>query len=246
MKITEIDVGRAVVSYIRANYPLWDVYQEYSLGYGRKRADIIAAFPGPPRLLWVVECKTKMSLHLLAQAREWLHHVHYVSIACAPAARTYADAGFVDDWLKDHGIGMIVAHDNYCSARTEPQLHRAAHENSKDIVLCEGHKNETEAGSKSGGFWTPFRETCNQLKGVVGHSPGLTIKEAMAAIEHHYSSDIVARSSMRVWLNKGIVKGVEMKYEAGKYHLYPEDGAAQLIAAKEDPPTVDKNGGSGK
>src|SRR5207244_7937670 len=88
------------------------------------------------------------------------------------------------------------------------------------------HKTHARAGAPTGGHWTAFRETCENLARAVAREPGITLKAAIAAIEHHYRSIAGARSSMATWIKAGKVPGVRL--EGGK--LYPSEVALRSPA----------------
>lgn len=89
------------------------------------------------------------------------------------------------------------------------------------------HKTHAKAGAiGAGGRWTPFRDTCEQLARLVREQPGLTVKQAVDQIKHHYSTPSTARSSLTAWIADGKVPGVEMRRGLhGPITLYPASQA---------------------
>jgi len=83
----------------------WDIYQEVEF-LGRV-ADIVLL---RDNLVWVVECKTSLSLALMEQANSWIGYANYTSILI-PRARRRANRGhfFGRQVLKDLGIGVLEA-----------------------------------------------------------------------------------------------------------------------------------------
>ena len=70
----------------------------------------------------------------------------------------------------------------------------------------------SEAGSKSGGHWTPFKETRDKFINYVKEHPGCTYKEAVENITHHYSSNNSARSAFSNLIGS-VIKNIEYDWE---------------------------------
>jgi Holliday junction resolvase len=62
----------------------WDVYQEVQIQSGYPVADIVAVMG---LRVWVVECKTTLTLDLMAQAFHWQRYAHWVSVAVPETKR---------------------------------------------------------------------------------------------------------------------------------------------------------------
>ncbi len=54
--------------------------------------------------------------------------------------------------------------------------------------------------ARRGGYSTPFSRTIDAAREFVQRNPGCTIKEMVAGISHHYTSDAGARSSLTSWI----------------------------------------------
>ena len=79
----EADLAKVVVSWLNEQH--WDVYQEVQIhGFGGV-ADIVAV-QGP--LVWVIECKTSLSLTVMEQASVW--RVHFRSVAVPTGVRHHS------------------------------------------------------------------------------------------------------------------------------------------------------------
>lgn len=71
----------------------------------------------------------------------------------------------------------------------------------------------------------PSRE---QLERVVRAEPGLTLKQAIDKITHHYSSDRAAASSLVHWIVGGKIAGVSVRRSHvthGRLELFPTEDA---------------------
>lgn len=198
-----------------------EVYQEVApFGGGSSRADLVAKI-GPA--LHVVECKQSINLTVIRQAWEWKRFAHMASIAVPSEGRfgrevcrslglgLYRVSGSGSEWNR-RKVEEIVAPE--FRRRVEPRLEKA---------LTEKQKTYAEAGNAAGKFWSPFKATCELLRDAVAASPGLTIREAVQSIKHHYNTDKNAISSLHKWIARGDVQGVELSddhparlYPAGK------------------------------
>lgn len=224
---SEQELARHVVAWL-LDYG-WEVYQEVQPSWGGPIADIVAV-QGP--LLWVVECKTSFGLAVLEQADHWEHFANMTSVATPPARsnRRWATRNFRERVLFGAtGIGhLVVNHHEYLrageSAVSEAFKARLRRRISKQLreSLVPEQKTEVAAGSANGGHWTPFRQTCKHLRDFVARNPGCSIKDAVAAIDHHYNTPSSARSSLRIWIEKGKVAGVRAEFEGRRIKLVPD------------------------
>lgn len=220
---TEQQLGEVVVSYLEAIGA--DVYQEVEVGSGV--ADIVARVRAE---IWIVEVKTSLSLALLVQAMERREHAHRVFVA-APHTRTMRETSVI---CEEIGIGLLdvsLAREGVMVPGFrfgEPAVRvvvEGRRWNSRPVALAKRlvpeHKTHAKAGAVgAGGRWTPFRDTCERLARVVTDEPGITLKDAITKISHHYRTGASARSSIAHWLQRGKVPGVRMEPGA---KLFPVD-----------------------
>lgn len=208
MKRTETQVAAPVVEWLQSLD--WDVYQEVQVP-GYQRADIVAA-RGP--LLWVVEAKTSLSLQLLDQACGWLKVANYVSIATPFCSYRVEHNRFVGRYLRDLGIGRFRVRGSggkYDPIRAE-EVDNAAFRRRVESSELRSSLNEAQkrqaAGSPGGGYWTPFRQTCDNLREFLKANGPCSLRVAIDSIKHHYKRQSTAQGSMRAWIKAGKVKGV--------------------------------------
>ena len=218
---SEVELARPVVAWL--DDLGWEVFQEVSVG--GSIADIVAR-RGP--VLWVVEVKRTLGLSLLGQAHAWKRRAHRVSVA-VPVGRNTTARRFALHAAESEGIGIIEAalawsHDGdwlpKVEERTRPQLRRRV----LGFKLIEAQKTWAEAGNASGKRWSPFQETCRLVRELVDESPGLTIREVVESVDHHYTSTASARGSLLQWAREGALEGVVAMggtKETGHYRLYP-------------------------
>lgn len=212
----EQDLAAKVVAWLEAQH--WDVYQEVQRDGAV--ADIVAAL-GPLR--WAVECKTSLSLCLLEQALHWIQRAHFVSVAIPRVAAARRGRGAARIFCNQNGIGMIaVDRRGSIDVYRPPAMRRTALANG--WILCPQHKTFAPAGTATGIRWTPFANTCHQLRRLVADRPGLPLAEAMNSIRHHYASDATARATISRYLRKqpGVVKGITCRRDGRCLRLYLE------------------------
>ena len=222
MSTSEQDVASVVVAWLESLGA--DVYQEVTVRGGV--ADIVARVGAE---IWIVEVKTSLSLALLVQSYERRRLCHRVYVA-APHSRNARD---VSKLCKALGIGLLIvsqrdpgwpnATHGYGAPKVE-QLVDSQRWNRRPVELakelCPEHKTHAQAGAAgAAGRWTPWRNTIEQLARVVRRQPGITLKEAVGELQHHYTSNAGARASLAKWVREGAVDGV---YIDGA-RLYPKE-----------------------
>lgn len=206
VKIAETDVARPVVAYLRAIG--WRVYQEVQEGRGDARADIVATWRD--RLVWVVECKAALSWDLLHQAEAWTGRAHRVSVA-VPSRKMHGirwttDRPIEERVVRSLRLGLFVGG----TERVKPPIlapDRREVARWWRTLRPEHEAGFAEAGSAAGGHWTPFRGTVVAIVAQVRKVPGLTTKELIASIDHHYGSDGAAVRNMVNWIGSSALAG---------------------------------------
>lgn len=239
MTIKETDIAKPVIDWLTERG--WDVYQEVQVQSGLPVADIVAVLD---MRIWVVECKTTLGLDLMAQAVHWQKWAHWVSVAIPRRKqRRQSKANrLAHNMLGAWGVGVFEIQDDTAETSIRPHLCRWAAPwwdgpNSRDRrwhlrdirtlreSCCEEHKAFAVAGSSGGRHWSPWQDTCRQATRLVVAQPGLSLKELISGISHHYSSDSSARSSMAYWIREGRVRGIELRKEGRRVRLYPRGDA---------------------
>ncbi len=215
---------RAITELQRQGY---ETYQEVSTGYGGRRADIVGV-RGP--IIAVVECKASMSLQLLDQLCAWRGFAHYI-IGAIPSGR---HARCVEHFARDHGFGLWKIAFDEIAERPSPRLHRQAgtHWIRKALRPEQRTGEFAKAGTRGGGYWTPFRSTCRELASVVALRPGIELREALKVVNHHYASGKSAMSALPGLIRKGVVEGVRVDDSERHLRLFPalaQPGAADAV-----------------
>ncbi len=202
-KILEVDLAKWIIAYLTDLH--WEVFQEV-VGYSG-RADIVAR---QSSLVWVIETKTSLGLSVISQANGWRAHAHLVSVGTP-----HLPGVFTEEVCKRFGIGIIAAYrEDQIREVLRPVLNRKPCNIPK---LCEEQKTYAEAGTNGGGYFTPFRRTCNNINNLLNsHPEGMPLKDLVAKIDHHYHTNSSARICLRTWISEGKVPGVELLIEKGK------------------------------
>lgn len=200
---SEQDLAEVVISWLAEQH--WDVYQEVRVGWRGRIADIVAV-RGP--LVWVIECKRSLNMQVMSQAYSWQAVKRSIAV---PYVRNRRDQGrdFAYVAAGRFGIGILEIGKNskIVYERVIAPILRYNYAESKKIraSLNPGHKTHARAGSAGGGHWTPYKQTMNEVRSVIGSNPGCTLHMIMKKIrvKHHYGSDATARScigqALREW-----------------------------------------------
>jgi hypothetical protein len=202
----------------------WTLYFEVSLFGLAGRPDIVGV-RGP--LTLIVECKTSLSLALLAQVAQQRGRAHYVY-----AASPYSRSSAAMDYLRDRGIGWVstsgisaVGEWGACTEHLAPRFNRRVVATWRDKLEPE-HQTYCAPGSAGGGYWTPYAKTCREiqsfLRGRLNQRPPVevaTTKEVMAGIRHHYRSNATAASALLGWAVAEKIKGVRVE-KVGKNYVW--------------------------
>ena len=206
--LKETDLARVVVCWLK-DYG-WEVYQEVKID--ACIADIVAI---QNNIIWIIECKKSMGLKVIDQAIRWKSYAHYVSIATFPRIQ---NVYIIEDIIKWKEIGCLTVL-NEVNEWIKPSLNRKAF---TDVILKnirEEQKTFVDAGS-TGGYYTPFKDTCNKIYKEVSHNPGITLNELILKIKHHYKTPESAKHCILSWAKEGIIKHIRVQKEDGKYKFY--------------------------
>lgn len=204
----------------------WDVRQEVVCD---GRSPDIVARRGP--LLRVVECKMSFGLGVLAQASAWIPFAHSVLVACPKPKRKTVARYMGLQIAMGRGIGVLEVHASPKYGPPPIKLEVVGRMLRRPPCLdllraaFDEHPPDFDgpaAGTSGGGRLTPYRRTCETLAVLARHTPGITLRDAMKAMNgHHYASDATARSSMAENLRRGVVHGVEGRIEGRVWRLWP-------------------------
>lgn len=211
----ESELAAIVVSWLESQH--WDVYQEVVTTGGV--ADIVAVKEG---IVWVVETKLQLGLDVLSQiyGRKWCH---MRSVAVLSPKKHSSERDFAMKIAQEMcTCGVLEINDNYNSLRVihAAPLMRGNHAGAKKLLasLKPEHKTFAKAGSSSGGHYTPYKSTIENVRRLLSANPdGLTTKEIMDQLaKHHYRTDASARSALPSALRKYESDWCEMTFVGAK------------------------------
>lgn len=211
----ESDLAKVVVEYLREQG--WEVYQEVKLK-GSGVADIVAV---QGQIVWVIESKMSLGFAVLEQAWKWQRYAHYVSVAVPVGYGKVKGRQLANQMMRSLGIGHLEVSPGWVRVYAPPSLNRRAAAKALRDSLNEKHKTYAQAGNADGRHWSPFKQTCDDIRVAVATSPGITMKDLLERITTHYRSLATARSSIVFWARHGKIKGVEVRREGRRLTLHP-------------------------
>ncbi len=200
-----------------------DVYQE--VPFNGNYADIVWT-RGP--VIGVVETKKNLGLDVLEQCCDWLHYANVVYAGVWAPRRSQTRFG--QRVAGKFGIGVLtVKHTSYNEGVTKivnAEFRRSIIPGLRNALKPEHQTGEYgAAGTRGGGRFTPFKDTCEQLYRVVVDKPGIELKDAIRLItKHHYASDAAARVNLKDYIEDGVVKNIRHELDNRKFKLYPVIG----------------------
>ena len=223
VKMPETAICLAVLAALKEQG--WETFQEVDFGH---RADIVARKDGK---ILIVEAKSAPSMALIGQGLHWMAWGNAVAVA------TTWSRGEFSNICRALGIHIItVGHDWRNEGNLKAELpyewkYHRAEASCRKRLLKRLHPLLNEfgkAGSQSE-YYSAFKHTCRNLKEYISGHPGVTMKEAVKNIAHHYASETSARSSLGKWITEGSIEGIEWRKapDIKRYLLYPCEPAKQ-------------------
>lgn len=169
---SEADLAACVVTHLKeAGYT---VYQEVLCETG-----VIDIYATQGQISWAIETKMSFGFSVLEQACARKRFANYVSIATL--FRVYTS--FEARTIKNMGLGLLIT-PRYEVDHVQILLPAQLHRNVKQPVLNDFQKEQSVAGTKGGGHWTPFKQTCNNLENHIRRfKDGILFKDAIKEIQ---------------------------------------------------------------
>jgi hypothetical protein len=225
---TEVEVAEAIEAYFHERH--FETYPEVDMG--GPRADIVAVFG--PMLIWV-ETKTSLRLSLLGQAlRATRLGANQVYVA-VPKGKCSEARNYALESARHMGIGVLeVQRQNWSKEIpysvklvSRPRWIRNKRMHPKLRDACVPETRRVKAGSASGGHWTAFRGTMKAALDLVKETPGMTTKQLLSKLEHHYASDRSAAGCFHQYAQSGLIGkyGLRMEKHGRQYHWYAKESA---------------------
>lgn len=211
----ETELAERVIQFLESQH--WDVYQEVQVERYGRCADIVAV---KGNIVWIIECKLSLSLAVLEQAYRWCCNANFVSVA-VPYSTHAKGRAFASMIMSTFNIGYITVYNQSVTQDIPPGLFRKAKTKIIKNNLREEHKTFAKAGNSYGERFTPFRQTCIDLFHIVAANPGISLKEAITQVNHHYRKDSTAIVSLANWIRLGKVKNIRAELVNNRTKLFP-------------------------
>lgn len=215
---TEQEMAEVVIKHLERTG--WEVWQEVQIHPGTPIADIVARKEDETI---IVECKRSFGYRLISDGMNWLGYADRVCIAYPMRKfgdkRTERAAAFMinlynlEEWK--------VTKDYVNTGAIKYQKNRNGKEQLLG-VLCDEHKEWAKAGSQNARRVSDFQITCAHLEKYVRTNPGITLKEAVPEIAHHYAHDNSALGALSKLIASGDVRGIKCEGVGRNMNLYPE------------------------
>lgn len=173
----------------------YEIYSEVIYKSGSKRADIVAVKDNEHI---VIETKMAMNLTLLQQGFYWKDKVQKVYI-CFPSKRKIN--WFALQMCRDYGIGVYIYKKNGLNLMLESSVC-----DNPDLPKLYEQQKDSIAGSKGGGFVTPFSMTRDRLIEHIKTNGEQLLLQSIKDIDHHYSSNSSAKTSISKMINLNVIK----------------------------------------
>jgi hypothetical protein len=194
---TEADLAACVVSWLEdQGAEVWQEVQDPRGGPGGPIADIVAARDDTSL---VVECKLTMCLEVLAQAHRWRPMADRVCIAIPRGRKSYTRQ-FGSVVAQQMGIGVLLVDGGGTVLGSLPRARRREHHPFGYVLdwVTPEHKTRKAAGTKGGGYVTPFRLWADAIESAARVFPGITAGDALDLddVPSHYANANVALQQM--------------------------------------------------
>lgn len=174
-----------------------EVYKEVQ--HGRGRIDFVSVLE-PVRT--AVEVKLHANLAVLEQAMNNCLYCHYSYVAIPWVRGVYAGSTF-NKICRRFGIGVLV-YEDYPSPAVEEYVAPEFRRKVLALKLADFQKESVAGGN--GGYMTEFKMTIRGIVNYAKATPGAKLSEALKHVPHHYSTAACGASSIRKWIERGVVR----------------------------------------
>lgn len=207
-KIKESVIADKAIEYLEKQG--WEIFKE--VGGPGGRCDIVAK---RNELLWAIECKVNFGLNVIEQALNWKKYkkANYISVAVSSMPSKLGK-----EICFDRGIGIF--HYQKWSDSVKEIEPADFISDIKPFKLFDEQKEWGEAGTKEGGYFTPFKKTCCNLVGIVKETNGIELNKAFKELEHHYRSLSSAKQCLKGFINTNIISELEIRTIDKKEYLF--------------------------
>lgn len=224
---SEEKMAEEVIGWLRnKGYEVWEEVQPKA---NSSYADIVAQKDDE---LVIIECKLSYGASVISDAMNWIGWADRIAIA-------YPQRSWRDRRIRRAYKALVGIYDI-----EEWEVHKRTRENSNSYVFIKQekmhsdpsmknyileslkpeHKEWAKAGSKDATRVTDFNITKYHLIEYVKEHQGVTLKDAVPHIGHHYASDESAYGSLAKYLEKGdIIKEINIQGTGRYMKLFVEN-----------------------
>jgi len=189
------------------------------------------------------ELKLKMNTKVICQAERHKRYANGVAVIINQC--NTPEQYWLRNICKEHGVGVYVVERSYTNPDGTPQTFDGPV--SYQITECEAPvmhhaktdwytkhmsaraETHTTPGHKGPTSVTPFRATAYRLIDYVVAHPGCTVKEAVAAIPHHYASPYTAQYRLKAITLSGGIPGLSVGYDNVLSYEEPRKGTNEAV-----------------
>lgn len=186
----EADLGPLVVQFLQQQG--YEIYQEVRMGgVGTSIVDLIGKRGS---LLHGVELKKNLSMAVIRQAHRNREDVHFSSVAISARRHRYGhvirteDREFAINVCRDYRLGVfeVFMEDDKITETVPAQRIKGHEEHVENTVIPLLHDNQrlnsgfANAGTKGGGYHTPYKEMIGIVKSYIQDNPGCEIMSILA------------------------------------------------------------------
>lgn len=121
-------------------------------------------------------------------------------------------------WWRAQLFCRIIWAEAFVKERLAPRLTRTI-SSVLSKRLVEAHRTYASAGNANGLRWSPFKETCDQLRRFMTTNSPCALGLAIESIQTHYGTTATAASCLWQWAELGKIAGVEAFREGRRRYL---------------------------
>ncbi len=232
---TEAEMGEVVMKLLHEGgfTHLYPELQGTDLVGVRDIDDMVVAF----------ELKLKMNTKVICQAERHKRYANGVAVIINQC--NTGEQYWLRQICKEHGVGVYVVERSYTNpdgtiqgfnapptyqiTEVEVPAMREANTQWYRKLMSKHAETHTTPGHKGPTSVTPFRATAYRLIDYVVAHPNCTIKEAVAAIPHHYASPYTATYRLKAITMSGGIPGLSVGYDNVLSYEEPRKGTNEAV-----------------
>jgi hypothetical protein len=213
----EQEVARRIEGHLSSEG--WEVYKEVPAPSRNKVVDLYAVkgVPENPRDSLAVEAKSTCSIRVIQQAEFWSRRAHRSAIA-VPDSDNRRQREFAARICNQFDLGFFEV------SSEEVRSTRPAEKSGMGIQvpdLYEEQKDAVAGTDDPDDRHTELDRTVEKVKDAIPEGKYARLDEVVGRIDHHYSSDRSAASSIKEHIRSGRIEGLSIRWR-GAYLIKSE------------------------